>query len=57
MALPFGFANVAVAYQHALRGKFANQVGCARLLTDQVTVQLPPTVNMLHLGQSPGMPL
>ena len=44
MALPFGFSNTATAYQHALRGK----------LTDQVTVQLPPTVNTLHLGQSPG---
>jgi len=43
IALPFGFSNAAAAYQHALRGK----------LTDQVAVQLPPTVNMLHLGQSP----
>ena len=43
-ALPFGFTNAAAAYQHALRGKLA----------DQVAIQLPPAVNTLHLGRSPG---
>ena len=40
MALPFGFSNTVAAYQHALRGKLA----------DQIAVQLPPAVNTLHLG-------
>ena len=43
MDLPFGFSNIAAAYQHALRGK----------LVDQIAVQLPPAVNTLHLGRSP----
>ena len=45
--LPFGFTNAAAAYQHALRGKLA----------DQVAIELPPAINMLHLGQSPRVPL
>ena len=44
MALPFGFSNTAAAYQHALRGRLA----------DQIAVQLLPVVNTLHLGWSPG---
>ena len=28
-----------------------------RLLVDQVAIELPPAVNMLHLGQSPRVPL
>ena len=44
MALPFGFSNTAAAYQHALRGKLA----------DQIADQLSPTVNMLHASQGPG---
>ena len=44
MALPFGFSNTTAAYQHALRGRLA----------DQITIQLPPVVNTLHLGWSPG---
>ena len=56
-ALPFEFTNATAAYQHALRGKLADQVDCARLLADQVTVQLPLAVNMLHLGRCPGVPL
>ena len=44
MALPFRFSNTAAAYHHALRGRLA----------DQITVQLLPVVNMLHLGRSPG---
>ena len=38
MALPFGFANAATAYQHALRGKFTDQVDYTRLLPDQVAI-------------------
>ena len=49
-ALPFGFTNAAAAYQHALRGKLTDQVDCAHLPIDQVTIQLPPAVNMLNLG-------
>ena len=56
-ALPFGFTNAATAYQHALRGKLTDQVDCAHLLADQVAVQLPPAINMLHLGRSLGVPL
>ena len=57
MTLPFGFTNAAATYQHALRGKLADQVDGAHLLVDQVAVQLPPAVNMLHLGRCPGVPL
>ena len=53
-ALPFGFTNVTAAYQHALSGKLADQVDSTRLLTDQVAIQLPPAINTLHLGRSPG---
>ena len=35
-ALPFGFTNVAAAYQHALRGRFANKVEDVHPLTDQI---------------------
>jgi len=49
-ALPFGFTNVAVTYQDALRGKFADQVGDVHPLADQITDQPPPAVNMLHVG-------
>jgi len=34
--LPFGFANTAVAYQDALRGKFADQVGDVHPPADQI---------------------
>ena len=57
MALPFGFTNADAAYQHALWGKLTDQVDSTRLLADQVAIQLPPAINMLHLGQSPGVPL
>ena len=57
MALPFGLTSVATTYQDALRGKFTDQVDCARLLTNQVAVQLPLAVNMLHLGRCPEVPL
>ena len=50
MALPFGFTNAAAAYQDALRGKFADQVGDVHPLADQIANQLPPAVNMLHVG-------
>ena len=57
MALPFGLTNVAATYQDALRGKFADQVGDAHPLVDQLAVQPPPTVNMLHIGRCPGASL
>jgi len=56
-ALPFGLTNVAATYQDALRGKFADQVGDAHPLADQIAVQPPPAVNMLHLGRCPGVSL
>ena len=37
MALPFGFANIAAAYQDALRGRFADQVKDVHPLADQIT--------------------
>ena len=43
--LPFGLTSAATAYQDALRGKFADQVGDIHPLVDQ----LLSTVNMLHL--------
>jgi len=45
MALPFGFTNAAAAYQDALRGIFADQVGDVHHPTDQP----PPAVHMLHV--------
>ena len=36
MALPFGFTNIAAAYQDALRGRFADQVGNVHPLADQI---------------------
>jgi len=56
-ALPLGLTNVAATYHGALRGKFADQVGCAHPLADQLAVQPPPAVNMLHIGQCPGASL
>ena len=53
MALPFGFTNVAATYQDALRGKFTDQVGDIYPLADQIADQLPPVVNMLHVGRRP----
>ena len=50
-ALPFGLTSVAAAYQDALRGKFADQVGYIHPLIDQIADQLSPTVNMLHVGR------
>ena len=50
-ALPFELTNVAATYQDALRGKFADQVGDAHPLANQITVQPPPAVNMLHIGR------
>ena len=38
MALPFGFINATTTYQVALRGKFADQVGDVRPLTNQIFV-------------------
>ena len=35
-ALPFGFANAATAYQHALRGRFTDQVEDILPLTDPI---------------------
>ena len=52
-ALPFGFTNVTATYQDVLRGKFADQVGDVHPLTNQIVDQLPPAVNMLHVGQCP----
>ena len=49
-ALPFGLTSVTTTYQEALRGKFADQVGDVHPLADQITNQLPPIVNMLHIG-------
>ena len=53
MALPFGLTSVAAAYQDALRGKFIDQVGDIHPLANQITDQLPPTINMLHVGRCP----
>ena len=53
MALPFRLTNTAATYQDALRGKFADQVGDAHPLTDQLAVQPSPAVNMLHIGWCP----
>ena len=50
-ALPFGLTNIAATFQDALRGKFADQVGDAHLLTDLIIDQPPPAVNMLHVGR------
>ena len=36
-ALPFGFTNVVAAYQHVLRGRFADQVEDVHPLVDQIT--------------------
>ena len=57
MALPFEFTNTAATYQVALKGKFADQVGDIHPLADQITNQLPPAVNMLHVGRCPGASL
>ena len=38
MALPFGFANIAAAYQDALRGRFTDQVGDVYHPTDQIAL-------------------
>ena len=57
MALPFGLTSVAAAYQDALRGKFADQVGDIHPLADQITDQLLPAVNMPHIGRCPGTSL
>ena len=56
-ALPFRLTNVAATYQDALRGKFTDQVGCAHPLADQIAVQFPLAVNMLHIGRCPGASL
>ena len=56
-ALPFGLTNVIATCHDALRGKFADQVECAHLLTDQIAAQPPPAINMLHLGRCPRVPL
>ena len=56
-ALPFGLTSVTTAYQDALRGKFADQVGDIHPLTDPITDQLPPAVNRLHISQCPGASL
>ena len=53
MALPFGLTSVAATYQDALGGKFADQVGHVHPLADQIVDQLPPAVNMLHVGRRP----
>ena len=37
MALPFGFTNATAAYQHALRGRFTDQVEDVHPLVDQIT--------------------
>ena len=37
MALPFGFTNVAAAYQDALRGRFTDQVGDFHPHANQIT--------------------
>ena len=50
MVLPFGFTNIAAAYQDALRGKFTNQVGDIHPLADQIADQLSLAINMLHVG-------
>ena len=42
--------GITVAYQDVLRGKFVDQVGDIHPLADQITDQLSPTVNMLHIG-------
>ena len=36
-ALPFGFTNVAAAYQHALRDRFADQLEDIHPIADQIT--------------------
>ena len=57
MALPFGLTNVAAAYQDALRGKFADQIGDVQPPTDQIVDQPPLAVNMLHIGRCLGASL
>ena len=51
--MPFGLTNVAATYQDALRGKFADQAGDTHPLTDQLAIQPPPAINMLHIGRCP----
>ena len=55
--LPFGLTNIAVTYQDALRGKFADQVGDVHPLADQIADQLLPVVNMLQVTRRPGASL
>ena len=42
---------MAAIHQDALRGKFTDQVGDIYPLTDPITDQLSPTVNMLQIGR------
>ena len=49
VALPFRLTNIAVTYQDALRGKFADQVGDVHPPADQVS----PAVNVFHVGRRP----
>ena len=52
-ALPFRCTNVVTAYQDALRGRFADQVGDVHPPTDQIADQPLLAVNMLHVGRHP----
>ena len=56
-ALPFGLTNVTATYQDALRGKFTDQVGDAHPHADQLAIQPPLAVNMLHIGRCLGASL
>ena len=57
MAPPFGLTSIVTAYQDALRGKFANQVGDVHPPADQIANQPSPPVNMLHVGRRSGASL
>ena len=55
--MPFRLINITSTYQDALRGKFANQVEDAHPLADQLAIQPPSVVNMLHIDWCPGVSL
>ena len=55
--MPFGLTNIAAAYQDAIRGKFADQVGDVQPPADQITDQPLSAVNMLHVSRCPGASL
>ena len=52
MALPFGFTSAAAAYQHALRGRFVDQVEDVHPLVDQITTYVVDQTFCLKLSHA-----